>query len=165
MDLTQLANLGEFIGGVGVLVTLVYLAAQVRQSTDAQRVTAKIAAADAIQNSANRYSVFRQMIADGSSGEVWAKARRDENLSHTEELRLRAMLQELAFSAVATGETWRATGQNPLLETLPNSIVWELSGSDTTRRAWAPVFDEMRAYGFHDLADEVAARLNAAGPA
>jgi len=31
MDLTQLANLGEFIGGVAVLVTLVYLAVQVRQ--------------------------------------------------------------------------------------------------------------------------------------
>lgn len=30
MDLAQLANLGEFIGGVAVLVTLVYLAMQVR---------------------------------------------------------------------------------------------------------------------------------------
>ena len=28
MDLTQLANLGEFIGGVAVLMTLVYLAVQ-----------------------------------------------------------------------------------------------------------------------------------------
>jgi hypothetical protein len=35
MDLTQLANLGEFIGGVAVLVTLVYLALQVRQNTRA----------------------------------------------------------------------------------------------------------------------------------
>jgi len=33
MDLTQLANLGEFIGGVAVLVTLIYLALQVRQNT------------------------------------------------------------------------------------------------------------------------------------
>ncbi len=33
MDLTQLANLGEFIGGVAVLVTLIYLAAQIRQNT------------------------------------------------------------------------------------------------------------------------------------
>ena len=32
MDLTQLANLGEFIGGVAVLVTLVYLITQVKQS-------------------------------------------------------------------------------------------------------------------------------------
>ncbi len=33
MDLTQLANLGEFIGGVAVLATLVYLAVQVRSNT------------------------------------------------------------------------------------------------------------------------------------
>ena len=32
MDLTQLANLGEFIGGITVLVTLVYLAVQVRNA-------------------------------------------------------------------------------------------------------------------------------------
>ena len=30
MDLTQLANVGEFIGGVAVLVTLIYLAVQLR---------------------------------------------------------------------------------------------------------------------------------------
>jgi len=35
MDLTQLANLGEFIGGVAVLVTLVYLAVQIRHNTRA----------------------------------------------------------------------------------------------------------------------------------
>ena len=37
MDLSQLANLGEFIGGVAVLLTLLYLAAQLRQNT---RITA-----------------------------------------------------------------------------------------------------------------------------
>ena len=36
MDLTQLANLGEFIGGAAVLVTLMYLALQVRQGNQAQ---------------------------------------------------------------------------------------------------------------------------------
>ncbi len=39
MDLTQLANLGEFIGGVAVLVTLIYLALQVRQGTQAAEAT------------------------------------------------------------------------------------------------------------------------------
>ncbi len=34
MDLTQLANLGEFIGGVAVPVTLVYLAVQARATDD-----------------------------------------------------------------------------------------------------------------------------------
>ena len=162
MDLTQLANLGEFIGGIAVLVTLVYLALQVRQGANAQRATADIAAAEAIQSSANRYSVFRQMVADESTGEVWAKARRDEDLSDTEALRLRAVLQELAFSALATSETWRATGQEALVEALPNSIVWELRGSETMRQAWATVSDEMRAYGAETLANEVTTRLDAA---
>ncbi len=33
MDLNQLADLGDFIGGAAVLVTLVYLAVQMRQTT------------------------------------------------------------------------------------------------------------------------------------
>ena len=37
MDLDQLANLGEFVGGVAVLVTLVYLAVQVRQGNALER--------------------------------------------------------------------------------------------------------------------------------
>ena len=37
MDLTQLANLGEFIGGVAVLVTLIYLALQVRHGNETAR--------------------------------------------------------------------------------------------------------------------------------
>ena len=39
MDLTQLANLGEFIGGAAVLVTLIYLAVQVRQNTKSIRLS------------------------------------------------------------------------------------------------------------------------------
>lgn len=35
MDLTQLASLGEFIGGIAVLITLIYLAIQVKQGTNA----------------------------------------------------------------------------------------------------------------------------------
>lgn len=48
MDLTQLANLGEFIGGIGsavgalaVFVTLIYLAVQVRQNTALARAAAQ----------------------------------------------------------------------------------------------------------------------------
>ncbi len=37
MDLTQLANLGEFIGGAVVVISLVYLALQAKQSARQQR--------------------------------------------------------------------------------------------------------------------------------
>ena len=42
MDLNQLANLGEFIGGLAVLVTLVYLAVQVRQNTRTVRAQSQL---------------------------------------------------------------------------------------------------------------------------
>ena len=42
MDLTQLANLGEFIGGVAVLVTLVYLAIQVRHGRNELRLGSEL---------------------------------------------------------------------------------------------------------------------------
>ncbi len=47
MDLTQLANLGEFIGGVAVLVTLIYLAYQLRQNNRSDRVSTLCAMSEA----------------------------------------------------------------------------------------------------------------------
>ena len=41
MDLHQLANLGEFIGGIAVLVTLIYLVLQVRQGNSNARASAR----------------------------------------------------------------------------------------------------------------------------
>ncbi len=72
MDLTQLANLGEFVGGVAVLVTLVYLAIQVRQSAASQQKREEVAAADAMRSNIMAFSAYRQMRASESTGELWA---------------------------------------------------------------------------------------------
>ncbi len=45
MDLTQLANFGEFVGGIAVLVTLIYLSTQIR---DARRQLAEQSVSTAI---------------------------------------------------------------------------------------------------------------------
>ena len=37
MDIGALGNIGDFLGGIGVIVTLVYLAAQIRQNTIATK--------------------------------------------------------------------------------------------------------------------------------
>ena len=41
MDLNQLANLGEFVGGVAVLVTLIYLVIQIRQNNANARASSR----------------------------------------------------------------------------------------------------------------------------
>ncbi len=119
-------------------------------------------ASEAVRNSANQFSKFREIIAGEVAGEVWTKARRDEELSHTEEIRLRAVMQELAYAACATSAAFNTADQQNLLSALPNSIVWELEGSNTMYRAWRILSDEVKYYGFDDLVDEVTARLEAA---
>lgn len=41
MTLEDLGNLGEFLGAIGVIVTLVYLAVQVRQNTRMMRANVR----------------------------------------------------------------------------------------------------------------------------
>ena len=52
MDLTQLAQFGEFIGGVAVVVTLIYLALELRRS----RSDARAASVDALVSGLNAFN-------------------------------------------------------------------------------------------------------------
>ena len=42
MDLEALGNLGDFIGGLAVIVTFLYLAAQIRQNTESVRAASRL---------------------------------------------------------------------------------------------------------------------------
>ena len=95
MDLTQLANLGEFIGGVAVLVTLIYLAVQMRQSN-------QIATADAVRDTVRTFATYRQMLAEDGLSEIWAKAQRDETLSPKEKVQIVAVVTELTWASFAS---------------------------------------------------------------
>jgi hypothetical protein len=58
VNLEVLGNIGDFLGGIGVVVTLVYLAAQIRQNTAQLRSNAegeRVAAADETTRSLGRW--------------------------------------------------------------------------------------------------------------
>ena len=71
MDLTQLANLGEFIGGVAVIASLIYVGVQVRQNTSAVRANAAQSFADSIN------SVIMQVAGGGEPARVLRRAWED----------------------------------------------------------------------------------------
>ena len=60
--LDELGNLGDFIGGVAVLVTLVYLAIEIRQNTAQIKIGSEIARADTYARSVESFSVFRDFL-------------------------------------------------------------------------------------------------------
>lgn len=68
MDLSALANLGEFIGGIFVVVSLIYLALQVRQNTQSLRAENYARALDrisAIQSQLTRESDLADLVTRG----------------------------------------------------------------------------------------------------
>ena len=143
MDLAQLANLGEFIGGVAVLVTLIYLAAQVRQSAEVQLQANELAKADALHKSVTTYSTARQMLADEGINALWFKAVHDEELTPVEEQRLFVVLQELTYSALAAMSSHQAAGNLGQVEITPGLVARTVAQSQTLRRIWEPMADEL----------------------
>ncbi|MBX3705415.1 MAG: hypothetical protein KF911_02190 [Pseudomonadales bacterium] len=68
MNLEALGNLGEFVGGLVVVVSLVYLARQIRQNTRAQRMQAYAVALGRIsefQSSMSHDPAFSEILLEG----------------------------------------------------------------------------------------------------
>lgn len=66
MTLTELGAIGELIGGIAVIISLVYVGLQIRQSTHASRAATS-------QAFAKQYSDLNQMIADPDLGEIFTR--------------------------------------------------------------------------------------------
>ena len=74
MDLQSLANLGEAVSAVAVVVSLVYLAIQVRQNTESQRTDNYLGALDRIAGIQSRLS------QDGAYSRLFARGVTDTSL-------------------------------------------------------------------------------------
>ena len=144
MDLNQLAQIGEFVGGGAVLVTLVYLALQVRLGND-------LARSEAVYNAVNTWSVSRQMLLDDGLSGILAKAQNDEELSAKQKIQLAGFLSELTYSSWAAYTSRRFSRA----ETAPEAIARQIRGSRVMRDAWDAQASELRDYKLGAFAEEV----------
>ena len=90
MDFQTLANLGEIIGAVAVVISLIYLAIQVRQNTTAQQIENYTRALDRVS------SLQAQFGKDGETAMMFARGVRDANsLTRVEKVRFTWILYEM----------------------------------------------------------------------
>ena len=83
MTLDQLGSLGEFVGAIGVVISLVYLAAQIRQNTR----TVKSSAHQGMVHTLD--SLMLTLATSPDLARIWTKAQAGESsLSPEEEIRL-----------------------------------------------------------------------------
>jgi len=117
--LEQLGNLGDFVGGVAVLVTLAYLAIQIRQNTEQVKIGSELARADTWARSVESFSNFRALlISDSEVAEIFLRGCRDSSsLNPAEMLRFYLILQESFHTTQAAMKNTTASGtqvENPV---------------------------------------------------
>jgi hypothetical protein len=90
MNLEALANIGEFVGALGVIVSVVYLAFQVRKQTEESRLAATRELADQYQ------ACLATLVEDATLTEIWLKGVSDyKSLPDVDRLRLSFQFQRL----------------------------------------------------------------------
>jgi hypothetical protein len=140
LDITTLAAWGEFIGGIAVVVSLIYLASQIRQNSKMLQVSAAAAIGNSDQMTSN------MILGDPKLARAWSiQTAEFESLPEPEQTSLRAFVgMELSRSyrsyyfakdRALPAPVW--TAQKRLISTL-------------LREPWARrVFDEVR-FGFSE---------------
>jgi hypothetical protein len=145
MDLTQLANLGEFIGGVAVLVTLIYLALQIRQNTNTTNASADLEAAKLMAN-------WHARVSDNAAlADLWDGAAADsQDMNEDERRRFLWFIAEYFF--IAEG-LWRQNRRGLLSNDswLPHTWLLHTLVRNPTVKGWwdarmSPLSLEFRAY-------------------
>jgi len=116
----DLGNLGDFVGGIAVVVTLVYLAIQVRQNTVQLRRASDLASVEAGDLTVQAFSRFRErIVADAGVAELYLKGLRDPDmLDAAERLRFNMLLQELFYVLASSSRRLLAQGGYDVAQTL-----------------------------------------------
>ncbi|MGE0159149.1 MAG: hypothetical protein AB7T31_07015 [Gemmatimonadales bacterium] len=123
MDLATLANLGEFVGGLVVMVSLIYLAHQVRQNTLSLRTENYARILDRMS------TIQAQIATDGDLNRIVVRGCQDPTaLTPSERIRFTWAMYEL----IGAGEFMFHQGQGGTLpedvwERWRATIVWWLS--------------------------------------
>ena len=88
--LDAFGNIGDFVGGIGVIITLLYLAAQIRQNTKSSRTQSYQADVAAISE------WTREVGADAESSRIFQSGSLDfEALSESERVRFNLLMAAL----------------------------------------------------------------------
>lgn len=99
MSWEAIAAIGELLGAIAVLATLVYLAAQIRQSSQAIDANTRIARLSARHASQEALSRFRNLISNPELAELYLKGCADyRGLAPADRLRFASVLQELLLA-------------------------------------------------------------------
>jgi hypothetical protein len=100
MTLQDLGDIGEFIGALAVVASLIYLAVQLRQNTKQMAENGEEAKLAALERAVQTASQLRfAMIRDAGVADIWLRGSRGlTDLSEQESLRFYLLVSDLLFN-------------------------------------------------------------------
>ena len=99
MNWDAIGSIAEVIGALAVLITLAYLAVQVRQNSTQLREAARLAKIASLDNTVGMFSKFRGMLAEPSNSELYVRGLESYvDLSDAEKVQFGALIEEYIFA-------------------------------------------------------------------
>ena len=139
MNIMELGALGEFVGSIGVIATLIYLAMQIRQNTLQQKQNELYSRAAAVNASATALRDARRDIYQHLElSDIWMKGMaQPDDLSEVEYLRYRLMIQNTIDGIWDIHARTTVTGVSPeIWESLGVRAVERIVATPGGRRVW-----------------------------
>jgi hypothetical protein len=99
MNWQAIGAVGELIGGIAVVLSLIYIAIQMRQNTRQIRENTLALQLSSRENAQQAFSRWRQVVIDSEMSDLYLRGRHDyEGLTRPERFRFGLVLQELLLS-------------------------------------------------------------------
>ena len=145
LEITQiLGNIGEFVGALGVVATLIYLAVQVRHSAvllesnnAAMAENTKLVRAAAVDRYSDAVSRWRgRLIESEDVARLWQKALDEEHLEGVENLRLHNLLIDWVNTYRSNFSRAKVVGNEGLASQAVMSVVPFINQSHVIRDFW-----------------------------
>lgn len=163
MTLQDLGNLGDFLGGIGVIITLLYLAAQIRQNTRQLKQNASLERLAALHATQEQGAALRSELAQPEVASLYLRGLSgDPDLTREESFRFRQYLHNIFFAMQATYLRYTAFEVDPGDWSTQHSVIREIAKSPGVQREWSRIRPALRE-DFLAEVEEVAPDL--AGPA
>jgi len=100
MSWQELGALGEAVGGIGVILSLIYVAYQIRQSSHQIEQNSRHIEASAYASTNQVFTDWQSMLAENEDlARIWLRAHRGEEFEGEEQVRFNSLIQVL-FSAL-----------------------------------------------------------------
>ncbi len=136
----MLGSLGEFVGAIAVVATLIYLTIQVRHSREAMEETSRLAKAAVLSTTFERFSRFGGHIIDNAEvARLWREGCAGRELDEDDRTRFNALGQEFIYGAAAAFDHAIAAGSEDVVEVLPAVFARSVHGEPGLRAIWEEI--------------------------